>query len=341
MKSVQEALAALVEGRTLTEAEAEFAIGEIMDGHAHDAVVGAFLIALKLKGAEGEELAGGVRAMLNRARPLDLRGRMVLDTCGTGGDGARTFNISTGAALVAAAAGVPVAKHGNRAISGLIGTADVLEAIGVKIDLDPDGLNRSLDAAGICFIFAPAYHPAFKRLADLRRALLIPTIFNLMGAIGSPARPSFHLFGVNSESLLGPVSRALQALGTKRALVVCGTGGLDEISLNGPTRVVELTGGALLEYSVTPESLGLRCGDPRALEITNLHDAIRMLKMSLDGGQGPAQDIVALNGGAAIYLGGRADSLRDGVAAAREIIASRSALEVLEKLRCASQGEIR
>ncbi len=167
-----------------------------MDGAAPDAVVGAFLVALKIKGAEADELAGAVRAMLQRARPLNLRGGDVLDTCGTGGDGASTFNISTGAALIAAAAGVPVAKHGNRAISGTVGTADVLEAMGVKIDCDADGLQRCLDSAGCCHIFAPAYHPAFKKIAPLRRELRIRTIFNLMGSIGNPARPHYHLLGV-------------------------------------------------------------------------------------------------------------------------------------------------
>ena len=195
MSGLHDALQALIDGRSLTDAEAEFAIGEIMDGGAHDAVVGAFLVALKIKGAEADELAGAVRAMLARARPLNLRDGEVLDTCGTGGDGASTFNISTGAALIAAAAGVPVAKHGNRAISGTVGTADVLEAMGVKIDCDPEGLQRCLDAAGCCHIFAQSYHPAFKKIAPLRRELRIRTIFNLMGAIGNPARPHFHLLG--------------------------------------------------------------------------------------------------------------------------------------------------
>ena len=186
-----------------------------MDGGAPDAVVGAFLIALKIKGAEADELAGAVRAMLARARPLNLRDGEVLDTCGTGGDGASTFNISTGAALIAAAAGVPVAKHGNRAISGTVGTADVLEAMGVKIDCDPDGLKRCLDEAGCCHIFAQVYHPAFKKIAPLRRELRIRTIFNLMGSLGNPARPRFHLLGVAEENLLRPMANALKALGTQ------------------------------------------------------------------------------------------------------------------------------
>jgi anthranilate phosphoribosyltransferase len=340
MSGLHDALLALIDGRSLTDAEAERAIGEIMDGGAHEAVIGAFLVALKIKGAEADELAGAVRAMLARARPLNLRNGDVLDTCGTGGDGASTFNISTGAALIAAAAGVPVAKHGNRAISGTVGTADVLEAMGVKIDCDPEGLKRCLDAAGCCHIFAQAYHPAFKKIAPLRRELRIRTIFNLMGSIGNPARPHFHLLGVAEDNLIKPMARALKALGTRRAMVVHGGDGIDEIALSGPTRVMELCGGELTEYEITPQSLGVRRGDNRALIIRNLDDAVRVLRGALDGGAGPAQDVLALNGGAAIYIGGKAESLKDGVDVAREIIATSRALEVLDKMRRASNQGI-
>jgi anthranilate phosphoribosyltransferase len=338
MTALHQALQALIDGRSLSDADAESAIGEIMDGGAADAVVGAFLVALKIKGAEADELAGAVRAMLQRARPLNLRGGEVLDTCGTGGDGASTFNISTGAALIAAAASVPVAKHGNRAISGTVGTADVLEAMGVKIDCDADGLQRCLDAAGCCHIFAPTYHPAFKKIAPLRRELRIRTIFNLMGSIGNPARPHYHLLGVADANLIRPMAHALKALGTRRAMVVHSGDGLDEIAISGPTKVAELRNGELTEYEITPESLGVRRGDHRALVIENLDDAVRVLRGALDGGAGPAQDVLALNGGAAIYLGGKAPSLKEGVDTAREIIASSGALEVLEKLRRASNG---
>jgi anthranilate phosphoribosyltransferase len=340
MSGLHNALQALIDGRSLTDAAAELAIGEIMDGGAHDAVVGAFLVALKIKGAESAELTGAVRAMRERARPLNLRDGEVLDTCGTGGDGASTFNISTGAALIAAAAGVPVAKHGNRAISGTVGTADVLEAMGVKIDCDPEGLQRCLDAAGCCHVFAQAYHPAFKKIAPLRRELRIRTIFNLMGALGNPAHPRFHLLGVAEDNLIKPMAHALKALGTRRAMVVHGGDGIDEIALSGPTRVTELRDGELTEYEITPESLGVSRGDHRALVIANLGDGVRVLHGALDGGKGPAQDVLALNGGAAIYVGGQAASLKEGVDAAREIIASSRALEVLDKMRCASNGEI-
>lgn len=337
MSALHDALDALIDGRSLTDTEAESVIGEIMDG-APDAVVGAFLVALKLKGAEADELAGGVRAMLKRAAPLNLLDGDVLDTCGTGGDGASTFNISTGAALIAAAAGVPVAKHGNRAISGTVGTADVLEAMGVKIDCDAAGLKRCLDAAGCCHIFAQVYHPAFRKIAPLRRDLRIRTIFNLMGSIGNPARPHFHLLGVADDNLIRPMANALRALGTRRAMVVHGGDGMDEIAISGPTQVAELCDGVLKEYETTPESLGIKRGDHRALVIRDLDDAVRVLRGALDGGAGPAQDVLALNGGAAIYVGGKAASLKDGVDAAREIIASRRALDVLDKLRRASNG---
>jgi anthranilate phosphoribosyltransferase len=339
MSALHDAMVGLVEGRSLTDAGAEAAIGEIMDG-APDSIAAAFLVALKIKGAEAEELAGGVRAMLKRARPLNLRDREVLDTCGTGGDGANTFNISTGAALIAAAAGVPVAKHGNRAISGKVGTADVLEAFGVKIDCDPEGLARCLDTAGCCLIFAPAYHPGFARLAPLRRELKIRTIFNLMGAIGSPARPRYHLLGVAEDNLLVPMARSLKALGTRRAMVVRGADNIDEISIGGPTRVAELRAdGEITEYEITPESLGVSRGDRRALMIDNLDDAVRMLRSALDGGHGPVQDVLALNGGAAIYVGGKCDSLKEGVDLALKIIASSRALEVVDKMRLASEAK--
>jgi anthranilate phosphoribosyltransferase len=338
MSGLHDALQALIDGRSLTDAEAELAIGEIMDGGAPDAVVGAFLVALKIKGAEADELAGAVRAMLARACPLNLLDGEVLDTCGTGGDGSSTFNISTGAALIAAAAGVPVAKHGNRAISGTVGTADVLEAMGVKIDCDPDGLKRCLDAAGCCHIFAQAYHPAFKKIAPLRRELRIRTIFNLMGSLGNPARPRFHLLGVAEENLIRPMAHALKALGTRRAMVVHGGDGIDEISISGATMVAELRDGKMSEYEIAPESLGVSRGDHRALVVSNLDDAVRVLCGALDGGAGPAQDVLALNGGAAIYVGSKVASLKEGVDAAQEIIAKSRALEVLDKMRRASNG---
>jgi anthranilate phosphoribosyltransferase len=211
--------------------------------------------------------------------------------------------------------------------------------MGVKIDCDPEGLVRCLDAAGCCHIFAPAYHPGFARLAPLRRELKIRTIFNLMGSIGSPARPRYHLLGVAENNLIMPMARALKALGTRRAMVVRGADNIDEISVGGPTKVAELRpDGEITEYEITPESLGVSRADRRALMIDNLDDAVRMLRSALDGGQGAAQDVLALNGGAAIYIGGKAKSLKEGVEAAREIVASRRALEIVYKMSVASHG---
>jgi anthranilate phosphoribosyltransferase len=340
MSAAHDALSAVLDGRALTDDDAERAFGEIMDGGAHDAVVGALLVALKLKGAEAAEITGAVRALLKRARPLELRGGEVLDTCGTGGDGSLSFNISTGAALIAAAAGVPVAKHGNRAISGAVGTADLFEAFGVKLDLDPEGLKRCLDAAGCCLIFAPANHPALLKLAPLRRALGVRTIFNFVGALGSPAHPKYHLFGVADPALLMPMAHTLNALGTKRAMVVHGDGGIDEIALSGPTRVIELADGALREYEITPEQFGVARGDHRALVARNLEDATRMMRTALAGGKGAAQDMLALNAGAAMYVFAAVKSIGEGVARAFEVIASGRALDVIEKMRRASQGTV-
>ena len=235
----------VLKGRALDAAEAEGVIGEILDDVAPDALVAGFLVALKMKGEGAAELTGGARAMRKRARRLNLNDGNVLDTAGTGGDGAGTFNISTAAAMVAAAAGVPVAKHGNRAISGRVGAADVLERFGVKIDLDAAGLRRCLEQAGCCFVFAPAFHPALARLAVLRRTLGIRTLFNLIAPLSNPARPLHQLLGVSEPRLLRPMAEALAALGVVHAMVVHGNDGLDEISLSASTRVVEVKGGEL------------------------------------------------------------------------------------------------
>ncbi len=336
---LREAFQAVLAGRSLDAAETERAMGEILDGEPPEALVAGFLIALKLKGESAVELTGGARAMRDRARKLDLNGGNVLDTAGTGGDEAGTFNISTGAALVAATAGVPVAKHGNRAVSGKVGAADVLERLGIKIDLDPAGLNRCLSRAGCCFIFAPAYHPVLARLAGLRRALGTRTVFNLIAPLANPARPRFQLLGVAQACLLRPMAEALAALGCEHAMVVHGNDGLDEISPAAPTRVAEVRStGAISEYEIRPETFGVG-GGLKALSSDGIEEAIGALRDALSGRPGAAQDVLALNAGAAIYVGGRAGSIGAGVAFAREILASGKALETIEKMRQASREE--
>src|SRR5579863_3449208 len=309
MSELRDAFDAVLAGRSLDAASSERVMGEIFDGEPAEALIAGFLVALKLKRESAAELTGGARAMRARARALELNGGNVLDTAGTGGDGAGTFNISTGAAMVAAAAGVPVAKHGNRAISGRVGAADVLERFGVKIDLDAAGLRRCLDQAGCCFVFAPAFHPALARLAVLRRTLGIRTLFNLIAPLSNPARPLRQLLGVADPRLLRPMGEALAALGAVHAMVVHGNDGLDEISLSAPTRVVEVKAGELREYEITPEAFGLISASAAGFLAADARDAAEMLRRTLAGDSGPAQDVLALNAGAAIYVGAGAASL--------------------------------
>jgi len=339
--SLREAFFSIVEGRALDAALSERAIGEMLDDRAPESLAAGFLIALKIRGESGAELSGGARAMRDRARAVNLNDGNVLDTAGTGGDGAGTFNISTGAALIAAAAGVPVVKHGNRAFSGRSGAADALERFGVKLDCDPDGLRHCLRAAGICFIFAPAYHPVLARLANLRRTLAVRTLFNLIAPLANPARPRYQLLGVADGRLVHPMAEALLALGAEHAIVAHGTDSLDEISLSAPTRIAEVRRGAeIREYQITPEDFGIRALPRDAIIVTGAEHAATMLRDALAGGTGPAQDVLALNAGAALYAADRVDSIARGVELAREIIAAGSTLETIEKMRRASHGDL-
>ncbi len=339
--SLRKAFFTLVEGRRLEPEQAERAIGEMLDDQAPEALAAGFIVALKLRGESAAELIGGVRAMLRRARQVDLNDGRVLDTAGTGGDNSGTFNISTGAALVAAAAGVPVAKHGNRAFSGRSGAADALERFGIKIDCDPEGLRRCLRAAGICFIFAPAYHPVLARVGGLRRALAVRTLFNLMAPLANPARPRFQLLGVAEDWLVRPMAEALKALDLEHAMVVHGRDGLDEISLSAPTHIAEVRRGAEIEeYEIEPATFGLSIASRAALAVNDAEHAVETLRAALAGTPGPAQDVLALNAGASIYVGGGAASFEAGIAIARAVLAAGGALETVEKLRRASRGEL-
>ncbi|MGH7985783.1 MAG: anthranilate phosphoribosyltransferase [Candidatus Binataceae bacterium] len=336
MSNLRAAFNEVMKGRTLDAAVAEHVIGEILDDIVPDALVAGFLVALKLKGEAPAELTGGARAMRRRARALNLRNGEVLDTCGTGGDNAGTFNISTGAALVAASAGVYVAKHGNRAISGRVGGADVLERLGLKLELDPAGLARCLEQAHCCFIFAPAYHPVLARLAVMRRTLGIRTIFNLIAPLSNPAHPRRQLLGVPEPKLLRPMAEALKALGVEHGMVVHGNDGLDEISLSAPTSIAEVRGDEMGEYRINPERFGLEPASAAGFLSADAGEAAELLQRALAGEPGAAQDVLALNAGAAIYVGGAAPSLDEGVIAARGILISGRALRTLEELRRAS-----
>jgi anthranilate phosphoribosyltransferase len=339
MNAARQAFETVLKSRSLTADEAENVIGEILDDVVPDALVAGLLVALKMKGEAAPELTGGTRAMRRRARPLELDGGQLLDTAGTGGDGAGTFNISTGAAIVAAAAGIRVAKHGNRAVSSQVGAADVLEYFGVKVYLDPPGLRRCLEHAGICFVFAPAYHPALARLAVLRRTLAVRTIFNLMAPLANAAHPRYQLLGVSERRLLRPMALALAALGIDRAMVVHGDDGLDEISLATTTRILEVRGREIDEYEVSPGNFGLPVAGPAAFLAADTRNAAEFLQSTLAGDPGPAADVLALNAGAAIYVGRGAKTLAEGVKRAKEILASGRALDTLEAMRNASRQD--
>jgi len=338
VSNLREAMTQLLAGHSLSEAAAVEALGEIFDARAPDPLVAGVLVALRIKGESAAELAGAARAMLARARPLDL-GPVLLDTAGTGGDAAGTVNISTGAALIAASAGVRVAKHGNRAVSGRIGAADLLERMGVKIELDPVGLRRCLERASICFVFAPAYHPVMARLAALRRELGIRTLFNLLGPLANPARPCRQLLGVAEPQLMRPMVEALAALGVEHAMVVHGEDGLDEISCIAPTRIAELRDGKIDFFQIEPENFGVRREAPGALATSGPEHAVEVLRRALAGEPGVANRVLALNAGAAIYLGGKASTLEAGVTRASAILAEGVAIETLERMRSASQEE--
>ncbi|MXX57007.1 MAG: anthranilate phosphoribosyltransferase [Gemmatimonadetes bacterium] len=332
-------LAKVVEGEDLTATEAARAFGHIVSGLESPVRTGGLLAALQTKGLAPSEVAGGVEALRGAMIPVESRdpGALV-DTCGTGGGSVSTFNISTASALVVAAAGVPVAKHGNRSFTSKCGSADVLEALGVAVDLTPEGMSRVLDEAGIVFMFAPLLHPAMRHVVPVRRDLGITTIMNLLGPLTNPARARRQVVGVADPAFIDLVVRALMELGHDRALVVYGEPGLDELSPCGPTRVAELRDGRVSGYEVTPEELGLDPVAPEALAGGEPEQNAAVVRAVLAGDQrGAARTAVLINAAAAFQVAGRTDSLADGVAAAAESIDSGAAAAALDRLIRASQ----
>ncbi|MFH1022836.1 MAG: anthranilate phosphoribosyltransferase [Planctomycetota bacterium] len=322
----------LAEGKSLSREEARAAVAAIMEGTVSPAQTAAFLTALHIKGETAEEITGAAEAMREKALPIDPAPLVPVDTCGTGGDGAGTFNISTAAAIIVAGAGVPVLKHGNRAVSSRSGSADVLEALGVRTDAPPETVLRSLREAGMGFCFAPRFHAAMKHAAPVRRELGFRTIFNLLGPLANPGRVRRQVIGVPSPSIARTMAQALLALGAEHALVVHGDG-LDEISLHGPTLVVELKNKRLRRWLLTPEDLGLPGSRRGSLAAGSPAESAGILTRILAGEPGPCRDAVVANAAAAIYVGGTGGSLRDCVARAAQSVDSGKAREVLEKLR--------
>jgi anthranilate phosphoribosyltransferase len=325
----------LLAGHDLEPAVVEAFVGAVMDGMVDDVVVAAVLAGLRVKGETGAEVAAAARAMRARSLPVPIAdpGRAV-DTCGTGGDGAETINISTAAALVAAAAGAKVAKHGNRSVSSRCGSADVLEAAGVRLDLGPAAMAALHDEIGIAFLFAPQLHPAMRAVMPVRRALAVRTVFNLLGPLTNPAAVERQVIGVWGREVQPLMASALAELGARRALVVHSDDGLDEVSAAAPTTLVEVRDGEVVGSSrLEPADLGVEPLDPKALKGGDAAENLRRLRAILAGEErSAASEAVAINAGAALYVAERASDLRSGSVMARDILRSGAALGILEAL---------
>jgi len=326
---LQQALAKIIEGEDLTAAEAQAALEVIMAGEASEAQIAAFLVGLRMKGERPCEIAGLASAMRQHCLKVRPRRQDVVDTCGTGGDALNTFNISTAAAFIAAGAGVAVAKHGNRSVSSQCGSADVLAELGVDIEMELARVSECIDQVGVGFMFAPAHHPAMRHVMPTRRALGLRTVFNILGPLTNPADARRQLLGVYDAALTSLVAQALQELGSERALVVHGLGGLDELSTLGPTQVAELADGEVREYTIGPEDLGLRQAPPQDIGGGSVDDCARWLVQVLEGRPGARLDIALLNAAGAILVAGRAASLPEGLEAARESVESGQARQKL------------
>jgi anthranilate phosphoribosyltransferase len=333
---IERAIKRAVDGQHLGRDEMHEVFAQVMDGKASDVQKAALLVALRMKGETADEITGAALAMRERVTPLDVDRGTLVDTCGTGGDGRGTFNISTLAAIVAAAAGANVAKHGNRAVSSACGSADVLSALGVNIDLDAAQMSQVLRRAGIAFLFAPKLHPAMSAVAAVRRELGLRTIFNVLGPLTNPAFARRQVLGVFAARLVETVANVLSALGAEHALVVHSLDGLDEISVSAPTHVCEVRGGEVRSYEITPEELGLRMHSIEELAGGDAQANAEIARRVLDGEEGARRDVIAANAGAALYVAGLAKTIRDGVALADDAIVSGAAREKLRQLAEAS-----
>jgi len=303
----------------------------IMSGKATDAQIAAFLVALRAKGETIDEITGFAELMREKATRINVEDA-VLDTCGTGGDKPKTFNISTTAAIIAAGAGVKVAKHGNRAVSSSSGSADVLKELGVNIEATPKTVEKCIDKAGIGFLFAPLFHGAMKHAIGPRREIGIRTVFNILGPLTNPAGAKRQLLGVYAENLTETIAGVLKKLGSTRAMVVHGSDGMDEITTTANTKVSELKSKAVRSYFISPEDFGIRPASLKDLEVTNIKQSAKILQEVLAGKEGPFLDIALFNAAAAVYVAGKAKDLADGLVKARKAVESGAAREAFEKL---------
>ncbi|OGX33863.1 MAG: anthranilate phosphoribosyltransferase [Omnitrophica WOR_2 bacterium RIFCSPHIGHO2_02_FULL_52_10] len=319
-------------GENLAQAEIEEAMHDIMSGKASEKDMADFLLALREKGPTVDEITGAAKIMRKFVTGIATRHKKILDTCGTGGDRKNTFNISTVTALVVAGAGVAVAKHGNRSVSSKCGSADVLEALGVNLHVEQERLSACLDEVGIAFLFAQNLHPAMKKVAPVRKKLGVETIFNLLGPLTNPARATHQILGVYSRELVEPMAHVLRNLGLKRAVVVHGSDGLDEITTTGKTFISEYDGKEIISYDIQPDELWFSPAKPRDLEGGDLETNVAICREILNGTEGPKRDIVLLNAAYALYVAEAAKNISQGLDMAKETIDSGKASQKLEEL---------
>ena len=326
--NIKESLKKVTDKEDLKFEEMQEVSLDIMSGKVTDAQIGAFLVALRMKGETIDEIAAAATAMRQVSLKVPLKNREIIDTCGTGGDSSHSFNISTTAAFVAAAAGISVAKHGNRSASGSTGSADLLEAGGAKIDLTPPQIQQCLEDLGIGFMFAPAHHKATKHVFNPRREIGVRTIFNFLGPLTNPASAKAQVIGVFDTLWVRKIASVLHRLGSERAIVLSSHRGMDEIAIDSPTKLVELSNnGRITEFEISPETFGIKIQEHSSLVANSPKESLKIAKEVLQGVRGPAFDIVALNAGAAIYIGKGATSLEDGVRQSKEILTSGLAIK--------------
>lgn len=329
---MQAAIRAVTEGRDLASEEMSDVMRLVMTGEATPAQIGGFLVGLRMKGESVDEITAAAGVMRDLVTKVRVNGDHLVDTCGTGGDASGTFNISTASAFVVAAAGGKVAKHGNRSISSKSGSADVLEAAGVNLELTPEQVARCIDEVGVGFMFAPKHHSAMKHAIGPRREMGVRTIFNVLGPLTNPAGAPSQVMGVFSDALVEPLAKVLQNLGSKHVLVVHAEDGMDEISIGAATHVAELKDNEVRDYFITPEQFGLERSDTGALVVKDAVGSLEMIRAVMANVPGPARDIVVMNAGAAIYAADLSDSLKQGIEMAQDVIADGTAQKKLDAL---------
>ena len=329
---IKESINLLLEGKNLSEQDMVNSMRDIMEGQATDAQIASFLTALRIKGETVEEITGAAKVMREKVTGINAP-ELTVDTCGTGGDMSHTFNISTTSALVVAACGVPVAKHGNRSVSSSCGSADVLEALGIKINLEPKKVQMCIESTGFGFMFAPLFHPAMKFAIGPRKEMGIRTVFNILGPLTNPAGAERQVMGVFSDALTEPLANVLGNLGAKHAFVVHGTDGLDEMTNTDKTQISELKDGKVTTYFISPEDLGFERAKKDDLVGGNADDNVKITNEILNGQKGPKRDIVLINAAAALVAGGKAKDFREGVESASQAIDSGAARKKLDEIR--------